>query len=370
MSQKKISILYIDDEQGNVDSFKVAFRREYTIYTATSGKEGLELLETIQPHVIISDQKMASMTGVDFFATIKETYPKPIRILVTGQIEREVLIEALNRGSIFCYIDKPWKEDAVHNAVHNAYALYDVRQQLELKIIELEKTNEELNRFIYSTSHDLRSPLTSIMSVIELARATNDMQDPSGYLDMVEDCVLRVDTLIEKMIEYYKNLRADAEHIDNIDFTELINNSIQLLAAQNPALHFHVDIKQPTAFMGDTFRLNIIINNLISNAVKYQKPNAKDPAIWVDIKVDSKNATISIKDNGTGIPKEQLDNVFKMFFRYNSSVAGTGIGLFVVKEALQKLGGEITVQSTLSEGTTFKMVIPNKAKVTKTALKA
>lgn len=363
MSQKKISVLYIDDEQGNVNFFKVAFRREYTIYTATSGEEGLKLLKNIQPHVIISDQKMTSMTGVDFFASIKEHYPKPIRILVTGQIEREVLIEALNRGSIFCYIDKPWQENAVHNAVQNAYALYDVRQQLELKIIELEKTNEELNRFIYSTSHDLRSPLTSIMSVIELARATNDMQDPSGYLDMVEDCVLRVDTLIEKMIEYYKNLRADAEHIDNIDFTELINNSLQLLAAQNPALQFHIDIKQPTPFMGDMFRLNIIINNLISNAVKYQKPHAKDPTIWVNIEVDNKNATISIKDNGTGIPKEQLDNVFKMFFRYNSSVTGTGIGLFIVKEALKKLGGEITLQSTLGEGTTFKLVVPNKAKV-------
>lgn len=369
MHQNKISILYIDDEKSNLNSFKIAFRRAYTVYTAASGQEGLELLKIIQPHIVISDQKMNSMTGVNFLVTVKELYPKPMRILLTGQIQNDVLIEALNKGSIFCYIGKPWKEDAVHNAIQNAYALYDVKEQLELKITELKKANEELNRFIYSTSHDLRSPLTSIMNVIELARATNDMKDPSGYLDMIEDCVTRVDKLIEKIIEYYKNLRADAEHIDNIDFTELINNSVQLLVAQNPALQCHTNIKQPIVFMGDTFRLSIIINNIISNAIKYQKPNAKDPAIWIDVEVDNKKATISIKDNGVGIPKEQLDNVFKMFFRYNSSVAGTGIGLFVVKEALQKLGGEITVQSTLGEGATFKIIIPNKATVVKEALK-
>lgn len=100
---------------------------------------------------------------------------------------------------------------------------------------------------------------------------------------------------------------------------------------------------------------------MVSNAVKYQKPETNDPAVWITADINEREAHVIIKDNGIGIPQEHLDDIFKMFFRHNTVVTGTGIGLFVVKEAVHKLGGSIEVQSTVDEGTTFDLRIPNRA---------
>lgn len=362
MINKNLSILYVDDEENNLTAFKTNFRRNYTIYTASSAAEGLAVLEKHPVQVIIADQRMPITTGVEFLNIVREKYTKPIRILLTGYADVNVVIDAVNKGSIFRYIGKPWNALEVQNTIQNAYELYTTREQLEHKMIELQKTNDELNRFIYSASHDIRSPLTSILSVLELARADKEINDQHNYLEMIENCILQVDNLLKKIIEYYKNLRAGNEPKESIDFAALIKTSIELYRIQNPNINFKVDIHQPVPFIGDAYRLELIINNIISNAVKYQKPDASDPAIWITIKADEDKADIIIKDNGLGIPQEHLDDVFKMFFRYNTTVTGTGIGLFVVKEALDKLGGTIAVQSNYGEGTNFEISIPNQPK--------
>lgn len=360
---KNISILYVDDEEHNLTTFKTNFRRNYIIHTAISAEEGLAILEKNPVHIVIADQRMPNTTGVEFLNTIREKYIKPIRILLTGYTDISVVIEAINKGSVFRYITKPFTALEVQNTIQNAYELYVTREQLDNKMFELQKTNDELNRFIYSASHDIRSPLTSILSVLELARADKKDNDQNDYLGMIENCIIKVDNLLKKIIEYYRNLRAGHELKESINFNDLIKGSIDLYRVQNPTVNFHVDIKQSIPFLGDPYRLDLIINNIISNAVKYQKKEEKEQAIWVKINVETNKVDIIIKDNGTGIPKEHLDDVFKMFFRYNTTTVGTGIGLFVVKEALDKLGGNINVESTYGEGTTFEISIPNQASI-------
>ncbi len=358
---KHIHVLYIDDEKANLTTFHSNFRRSYTVYTAPSASEAFAILEQHPIHIIIADQRMPNMTGVEFFNIVQVKYPKPIRVLLTGFADINVIVDAINKGAVFRYIAKPWDDLEIHNAIQTGYELYSTKDELEQKMIELQKTNNELNRFIYSASHDIRSPLTSALSVIELARASKDKKDPAEYLNMIEECVLRVDRLIKKIIEYYKNLRADEEPKNMIDFKTIVQESIELCQAQNPKIQFHVNINQPLLFVNDVFRLSVVINNLVSNAVKYQKPETNDPAVWITADINEREAHVIIKDNGIGIPQEHLDDIFKMFFRHNTVVTGTGIGLFVVKEAVHKLGGSIEVQSTVDEGTTFDLRIPNRA---------
>jgi signal transduction histidine kinase len=131
---------------------------------------------------------------------------------------------------------------------------------------------------------------------------------------------------------------------------------------QNPAIIFEVKATQLVEFKSDAFRVSVILNNLISNAVKYQKPGEKSPKVTLTADVDETEATILIEDNGVGIIDEHLNNIFKMFFRSNFNVNGLGIGLYIVKEALTRIGGEIIVNSTFGEGTSFKVTIPNKVK--------
>jgi signal transduction histidine kinase len=360
MKENRIRILYIDDEVHNLNAFKASFRRSYEIYTANSAQEGKLLLKSIDVHIIIADQKMPVSTGVEFFNEIKDTLPDPMRILLTGYTDVEDIIDAINKGHIFSYIKKPWDEHELHRTIQNAFEIYATRKQLKEKIIELEKINDELNRFIYSTSHDLRSPLMSVLGIINLSRLDNSVTDPNGYLNMIEVCIQKLDGFIQKIIEYYRNSRLDVEY-EKINFDHLLNECISQFKHQNTSIEFQVTVDQPVDFKGDTFRISVILNNLISNAVKYQKPDEVHPKVNMAVKVEPHKATLVISDNGIGILSEHLNNIFKMFFRSkNNNKPGSGIGLYIVKEALNKIGGTINVESKYGEGTQFEISIPNR----------
>lgn len=359
VSEKKITVLYVDDEEDNLLSFKATFRRDYEVLTASSSAKGLQVLHNKTVHVIIADQRMPQSTGVEFFDIVRNAFPDPIRILLTGFTDVEAIIDAINRGQIFRYIKKPWDQLELKTTIKNAFEVYTTRLNLKLKVQELERTNDELNRFVYSTSHDLRSPLASIMGVLNLAKMENSVVDPNGYMGMIESCINKMDFFIIKVIEYYKSVRVD-EVFESIDIEKLAWESIDLCRMQNPAITFTVKNNQRQEFKSDAFRLTVILNNLISNAVKYQKPEEEHPAVKLLINVDEKEADILIEDNGVGIIEDHVNNVFKMFFRSNFTVTGLGIGLYIVKEALTRIGGEIFVESIYGEGTSFRLKIPNK----------
>jgi len=361
ISSNKIRVLYVDDESNNLLAFKASFRRVYDIYTASSAAEGLKLLNDEDVHVIIADQRMPQSTGVEFFDVVRQAHPDPIRILMTGYTDVEAIIDAINKGMIFRFIKKPWDELELSTAIKNAYEVYITRDQLKNKVKELEKSNDELNRFVYSTSHDLRSPLASVLGVLNLAKMEKSVVDPNGYMGMIETCVKRMDFFILKTIEYYKSIRVEAV-FEPVDFNILLEESISLCQMQNPSIAFEVSVNQPVEFRVDAFRMSVILNNLISNAVKYQKPEEQNPKVSIHVEVNTQKAAITIEDNGIGIIDEHLNNIFKMFFRSNFTVTGLGIGLYIVKEALTKIGGEISVHSEYGSGTRFKLTVPNETK--------
>ncbi|HVX50401.1 MAG TPA: hybrid sensor histidine kinase/response regulator [Chitinophagaceae bacterium] len=358
--EKKIRVLYIDDERNNLLSFQAAFRRMYQVFIASSAAEGMGVLNKEKVHVIIADQRMPQSTGVEFFQIVRISHPDPVRILLTGYTDAEAIIDAINKGEIYRYIKKPWDEYELQNAIQNAYEIYTVKLQLKHKIFELEKTNDELNRFVYSTSHDLRSPLASVMGILNLARMEDSIVDPNNYLGMIETCVNRMDVFIQKIIEYYKSIRVEDES-NEIDFLKLVGESINICRMQNPNVDFKLIVDQPIIFKNDAFRISVILDNLISNAVKYQKPTEQNPAVKINVDVNEDRAAIEIEDNGIGILEQHLNNIFKMFFRSSNNVTGLGIGLHIVKEALTRLGGDISVSSTYGEGTVFRITIPNRA---------
>ncbi|MGH2643674.1 MAG: sensor histidine kinase [Chitinophagaceae bacterium] len=359
MAQEKIRILYIDDEINNLHAFKSNFRRKYEIYTATNTLEARKTLQSISLHIIIADQRMPGVTGVEFFNSMKENYPDPIRILLTGYTDIESLVDAINKGQIYRFIRKPWDDFELQNAISNAYEIFNTRKELERKMEELEKANNELSRFIYSASHDLRSPLMSVLGIINLSKLDHSITDPNGYVDMIETSVLKLDLFVQKIIEYYKNSRMQVENVP-IDFNVLIRESIELARRQNNVIHFEVEVEQRADFFGDVFRISLILNNLISNAIKYQKSENEHQMVRLKVNANSHKSVIHIEDNGIGILSEHLSNIFKMFFRSRTNnMPGTGIGLYIVKEALERIGGDISVNSEFEKGTTFIITIPN-----------
>jgi signal transduction histidine kinase len=361
MSRKqdtRIRILYVDDESNNLLAFQAGFRRFYEIYTATSVAEGLAILNDHEVHIILADQRMPKVTGVEFFSIVRKAHPDPMRILITGYTDMGALVEAINSGEIFRYIKKPWDDLELKTAIQNAYEVYETRLALKNKIRELERTNDELNRFVYSTSHDLRSPLANILGILNVAKLQSPSEDPTGFYDMIEGCVNKMDMFIHKIIEYYKGIRVDNVN-EVVDFNTVISDSISLCNMQNPQLVFETRINQPVEFRSDGFRLSLILNNLISNAVKYQRSDEEKPKVSIQVDVNEDEAIITIEDNGVGIIEDHLNKIFQIFFRSTDYRNGLGIGLYIVKEALTRIGGDINVSSEFGKGTKFTLSVPN-----------
>ncbi|MDQ6480754.1 Response regulator receiver domain-containing protein [Dyadobacter koreensis] len=143
-SPEKISILYVDDEVNNLNSFKAAFRRDFNVLTVTSGKEGLEVLKSNKVHVIITDQRMPEMTGVDFLIEVLKEYTDPIRILLTGYSDITAVIDAVNKGHIYYYLNKPWDEQQLRIIIKNAYEIFSLREKNRDLLEKLIDANNQL----------------------------------------------------------------------------------------------------------------------------------------------------------------------------------------------------------------------------------
>ncbi|MCE7054857.1 response regulator [Algoriphagus sp. AGSA1] len=142
--QEKIKILYVDDEDNNLQAFKATFRREYKIFLAINAQDGRAILDQEEIDIIITDQRMPEETGVEFLESIIPTYPGPIRILLTGYTDIQAVIDAINKGQVYHYLTKPWEEDYLRTVIRNAFEIYQLRRENEKLTQALIKSNEQL----------------------------------------------------------------------------------------------------------------------------------------------------------------------------------------------------------------------------------
>ncbi|SEL58984.1 response regulator [Parapedobacter koreensis] len=141
---KKISVLYVDDEENNLISFKATFRLRYKVYTALGGIEAIQLIKERPIDVVITDQRMPQMTGVEFLEEVIKVNPNPMRILLTGYADMSAVVDAVNKGKIFHYLSKPWSEEELDETIQRAYEIYSEREKIKESFSKLEVTNEQL----------------------------------------------------------------------------------------------------------------------------------------------------------------------------------------------------------------------------------
>ncbi len=359
MADKKISVLYLDDEEHNLTSFKAAFRRDYNVFVTTEAGEAVQILSENEVHVVISDQKMPNLSGVEFFELIIPDFPDPVRMLLTGYADIEAVIDAINKGQVYRYIAKPWNEQELKMTIENAYELYESRREIQEKNEELQKAYNELEKFVYSASHDLRAPLVSILGVLKVARAENIDGKAGEYFGMIERTVGRLDIFVQNIINYYQNVK-QGEFISKIDFELLVDEVVEhyryFEGGTNVEIQKHVSQLEDVYL--DELRLKMIFNNLVSNAIKYRDEEKETQWVKVDVKAEGGEVVLTVQDNGTGIAREEQKKVFEMFYRSSVNHLGTGLGLYIVKEATEKMNGEIVVQSEQGEGSRFEIKLP------------
>ena len=223
---------------------------------------------------------------------------------------------------------------------------------------KLRKANVELDNFVYSVSHDLRAPIASVLGLVNLAKSEKDIEMMRNYVKMIGESAEQQDSFIKDILDLSRNDRQEVAK-EEIDFEPMINEIFDQLkhSSKDANVVKMIEIDQQKAFLSDQRRLKVIFNNLISNSIRYSHDNA--PQIKIDIKVNEATAKIRINDKGVGIPKEHLKNVFDMFYRANDDNAGSGLGLYIVKETVEKLRGNVELNSQENEGTTVSLEIPN-----------
>ncbi len=236
----------------------------------------------------------------------------------------------------------------------------ETEKALQASNIELRKINSELDNFVYRVSHDLRAPIASMLGLLNLAKSDPNDELKRLYLDKVEQSAKLQDNFITEILDQSRNARLDVKK-EPIQFNKIINDTFDQLKYANPddVIKKNLTIHEDVPFISDSWRLKVIMNNLLSNAIRYR--NGREPVIDIDVKVDKKHAMIKIQDNGRGIGPEHIQKVYDMFYRATDDNAGSGLGLYIVKETIIKLNGDIKIESQVGKGTLVTLDLPTLA---------
>ena len=248
----------------------------------------------------------------------------------------------------------------LENQTIGIYGVYvDITERKRVEE-ELKIRNTELDNFVYKVSHDLRAPLSSILGLVNLARLPGNTDDPMDYIEIIGSKVEHLDHFIGDVLSHSKNLKMELTTA-KVDFTSIINETFSDLNYLEGAKGItKVVTVDGIEFYSDPWRIAEILRNLISNSIKYRKLDQGVSEIGIRIHVDHLRAEISFADNGIGIDENSLAKIFEMFYRATEQSDGSGIGLYIVKNAVDKLAGQISVASKPDQGTRFHIILPNR----------
>lgn len=287
--------------------------------------------------------------GIDLNNLIKEH--KIISVVTRRKHRSGSLIDVLLYGV-------PVMLDHKTIGIYGVYADITDRKKVEE---ELKIRNTELDNFVYKVSHDLRAPLSSILGLVNLARLPGNDDNPMDYINIIGKKVEDLDHFISDVLSHSKNLKMEVSHA-RVDFNSIISRTFTdlnyLEGASEVMVYRRVDDNE---FYSDPWRISEIFRNLVSNAIKYRQIQAASPEIRIAVNSGDHQTEIIFSDNGIGIEKINLSKVFDMFYRATEQSDGSGIGLYIVKNAVEKLGGTISVHSEAGIGTTFTIILPNRS---------
>jgi len=232
-------------------------------------------------------------------------------------------------------------------------------------------TNAELDTFVYRASHDLKSPLNSIMGLIQVAYLEKEPQKAYSYLEMISKTAIRMESILKALLLSAKIKHASTE-VTPISIDKLINDIKQSLCKMDGfeqvklSTHYNKELHVEA----DLLLLNTVLQNLLENAIKYRNTKSHRCYVKLEIVEKEQGITIIIEDNGLGIDENLHSKVFDMFYRGTEASKGSGLGLYIVRNAVKKLKGEIQLISTQGVGTTFHVFLPSVKKVQGPKLRA
>jgi signal transduction histidine kinase len=361
----------LEDLQDDVGLIEHALSRDgvhFTSMQVDSRDEFVQALQVFLPDVILSDHSLPQFNSIEALKICKEHgYNVPF-ILVTGTVSEEFAVSCLKQGAD----DYVLKSNLARlsSAIANSMRQRQVetrRRQAEATLRrqneELTKINKELDSFVYSVSHNLRAPLMSVLGLVQLAKMDDDNHQRlfHEYFNRIEHSIHKLDETLKEILDYSRNARSEV-CIERVDMRGLIEETFDRMRylSGSEGMEKEILVEEDVPLFSDAHRLIVIFNNLVSNAIKYRAVTKDRQFIRINVRVTRTDAFIVFEDNGIGISSDFLPKIFDMFFRATSKSEGAGLGLYIVKEAVDKLAGSIQVRSNFGDGTIFEIRLPNK----------
>ncbi len=380
----KHTVLVVDDEPDVVKSVQDLLRLDYRVLGATRAQDAIEILERDEVHIVMTDQRMPGITGVEFLSRVRGEHPEAIRLLFTGYADIRAVIDAINQGNVYRYITKPWDPDELQGVIREACERFDLlverkrlfallqtqNRDLERANVELSRANELKLAFIQVASHELRTPLTILLGLTGVAaRAGAASEDQPALLNRIDQAGRRLQRLMDQLItmlaagQFDRTLERKPTDLAPI-LKEAADDVRPFVALRHQ--EFAVDIAPDlgTAVV-DAGKVRDSINHLLLNAVKFTADGGR---IALDARRihdgEREIVEIRVSDNGIGIRPEARQQLFEPFFtgfdvsRHSSGVyehgkQGIGLGLSIVRAFVEMHGGTITAESELGRGSAF-----------------
>ena len=390
---KRNVILCIDDEVIVLDSLKEQLQTEYKNYmieVAESGEEAMEIInelieDKIELPVVIADFIMPGMKGDKLLEIIHNLIPGTKNILLTGQANVEGVSNAVNKANLYRFIAKPWEKEDLILTVKEALRSYNqektiLKQNIELKELntdlekkvehrtrELKELNATKDKFFSIIAHDLKNPFNTLMGFSELL-ATNinsyKKTKIEEFINIIFQTSKNTYLLLENLLEWSRSQTGILELTPSVvDIYELVDENIDFVYnnATNKKLELINNIPRDAKVFADPNMIHTVIRNLLSNAIKYTKAGGK---IEISSKIQNSYIEITVSDSGIGIKPENLKKLFRIDENFTTkgtaNETGTGLGLILCKEFVQKNGGEIWVKSTYGHGSDFTIKLRTK----------
>jgi signal transduction histidine kinase len=400
-SRHKHTFLVVDDEPDILDAIQRLFRKDYRVLTARTAKEALEVVAEEDVQVVMSDQRMPRMSGIEFLAKLRQTRPNIVRVLFTGYSNIDHVIDAINEGHVYRYISKPWKPAELKIFVAQAFEYYEscrerdelferltaANEGLEKKNAMLSSANEELksldrikNVFMEVVSHELNTPIAIILGYVFLLRKELDgklggVSDKA--LSGIDSSAMRLKNISSRIFKVLSDdgpaSTLNLESLSICDFIETVKDRVApFLDKREQALEVEV-AEDIGVICADREKLTDVFLNLIMNAIKFSRDGQTICLSIEAVEGDTQQVVFRLEDQGIGISQEDKDQIFNAFFstfesRHHSSGVfefgkrGIGLGLSVAKRFTEMHGGTIEVESVEGQGSRFVVYLPRHPK--------
>ena len=386
MAKKRHTILVVDDEADVVKSVQDLLRMDYRVLGTTRAKDALKIMQDEEVHVVMSDQRMPEMTGVEFLHRVRGGYPEAIRLLFTGYADIRAVIDAINQGNVYRYITKPWDPDELQSVIREAVDRFDLitdknrlTEELKGKNAELEGANAELRKslelktaFIRVASHELRTPVAILAGLTKLLAIIPELPESvAEWVPRLDAAAVRLQHLVDQLIgmlsagNYSHTL--DLISVDVADLlTQAADDVRPFIELRKQSLRQNLDGNLGT-LLADRSKLRDALNELLLNAVKFT-PDGGSVTLAAS-RGSGNSIEITVTDTGTGMNADSIKRLFEPFFTgfdvshhssgtYEFGRKGIGLGLSTVKAFVELHGGTVTGTGEPGKGSVFTIWLP------------